>query len=535
MQSNMASPFMDTAEVLSAPFMDYLDAASDFGSHAFEDAMGGVSVFGHAGATLTRTQSDLFPSDQPSSLKNDMNIPSPLQVSLATMHPDDLTVSLEGSSSNTSSSSHASLNKLARDITPLTHAQPQGQSSGDSDSEHGDHARVHESTSEKPDHSASSDTTKHASPPCTPQQTGNHLPDLASGPISNASPTQESVQQMQHLHLNSLQSSPMPMKNVESWSEAYAQTPLISPIHNLVPTSWPMLGLQLGTQNPFTAVGMQDRSMLDLSGMQPSAYQPFVEPPRTQGGTMSPRDSVVGDRGLWPPNMTPQDSTAMMQSVSMMSSTHTKNVSPGRRRANAVCLPRKAQSTPHFQKISYEAVPLPTTAQSPSKSRSTPKTVRRLTSQKRMSVQPTAIVAEPTKMQPGRLRMRGSMAALREANAMQLSSKNATQSTQGVRKPITLSFVNYGIEDAEELCSAVAPSGSYKVPLRGFKDSDEEGDDQAATPPATRSPPDGPSESPAMPHGQASPHPGTTVDAAAPPSEPKLRRATTNLRDFCRT
>lgn len=43
-------------------------------------------------------------------------------------------------------------------------------------------------------------------------------------------------------------------------------------------------------------------------------------------------------------------------------------------------------------------------------------------------------------------------------------------------------FVNYGIEDADELCSAVAPSGSYKVPLKGFggsqyDDQDEDGED----------------------------------------------------------
>lgn len=30
------------------------------------------------------------------------------------------------------------------------------------------------------------------------------------------------------------------------------------------------------------------------------------------------------------------------------------------------------------------------------------------------------------------------------------------------------SFVNYGVEDAQELCAAVAPSGSYKIPLKGY-------------------------------------------------------------------
>ena len=40
-----------------------------------------------------------------------------------------------------------------------------------------------------------------------------------------------------------------------------------------------------------------------------------------------------------------------------------------------------------------------------------------------------------------------------------------------------LSFVNYGMDDADEICSAVAPSGSYKVPLRGFGASSGEDDD----------------------------------------------------------
>jgi hypothetical protein len=35
-------------------------------------------------------------------------------------------------------------------------------------------------------------------------------------------------------------------------------------------------------------------------------------------------------------------------------------------------------------------------------------------------------------------------------------------------RPGKISFVNYGIEDADELCAAVAPSGSYKIPLRGY-------------------------------------------------------------------
>lgn len=44
-------------------------------------------------------------------------------------------------------------------------------------------------------------------------------------------------------------------------------------------------------------------------------------------------------------------------------------------------------------------------------------------------------------------------------------------------------FVNYGMDDADELCAAVAPSGSYKIPLKGFGsgDGDEEGSDGCGT------------------------------------------------------
>lgn len=44
----------------------------------------------------------------------------------------------------------------------------------------------------------------------------------------------------------------------------------------------------------------------------------------------------------------------------------------------------------------------------------------------------------------------------------------------------TFEFINYGIEDADELCSAVAPSGSYKVPLKGYGEEGEEEDDDEA-------------------------------------------------------
>lgn len=52
-------------------------------------------------------------------------------------------------------------------------------------------------------------------------------------------------------------------------------------------------------------------------------------------------------------------------------------------------------------------------------------------------------------------------------------SSSAKSPSVALPQPGKFAFVNYGMEDAEELCSAVAPSGSYKVPLKGYGSSDE--------------------------------------------------------------
>ncbi|ETS61812.1 hypothetical protein PaG_03912 [Moesziomyces aphidis] len=56
-------------------------------------------------------------------------------------------------------------------------------------------------------------------------------------------------------------------------------------------------------------------------------------------------------------------------------------------------------------------------------------------------------------------------------------SKSPTPMATGAAGFSQLAFVNYGMNDADEICSAVAPSGSYKVPLRGFGASSGEEDD----------------------------------------------------------
>lgn len=54
------------------------------------------------------------------------------------------------------------------------------------------------------------------------------------------------------------------------------------------------------------------------------------------------------------------------------------------------------------------------------------------------------------------------------------SASPAVSSPRGTSSPASaggygqISFVNYSIDDADELCSGVAPSGSYKIPLKGF-------------------------------------------------------------------
>ncbi|KAN0060085.1 hypothetical protein ACQY0O_008058 [Thecaphora frezii] len=54
------------------------------------------------------------------------------------------------------------------------------------------------------------------------------------------------------------------------------------------------------------------------------------------------------------------------------------------------------------------------------------------------------------------------------------TSKSPTPAPHSSGGGFALSFVNYGMDDAEELCSAVAPSGSYKVPLKGYGSSGSE-------------------------------------------------------------
>lgn len=382
------------------------------------------------------------------------------------------------------------------------------------------------------------------SPPCTPQQTNRGLPMVGSNsgsqPVStNTSPQQAPIRQMQRMRLHTMHSSPaLVEKPMDMMYESYAHSPLFSHLHGMAPSGWPAaMGFAPNTSHPFSSMGMHAM-----------ATTAFINPSSTQVAGV-PR----GETGAYTPNNAPPSHAQLPESA--------KPVSPSRRRSHvALRAPRKAQSTPLFEAYvpadGHTHVSVPT---SPSKGRSTPKVVRRLASHRRMSNQGTG-TANEGKTFPGRLHMRGSMAALREASAMQASTiKGASASASaagGARKPITLSFVHYGIEDAEELCSAVAPSGSYKVPLRSAKDSDEEGDGDgdgdpdgdgdgelapSAWAPASQSSRHASPNEPTTPQNPSdlmpSPVPYSTSPSTAPirPSAAKpmtLRRTTTNLKDY---
>lgn len=159
------------------------------------------------------------------------------------------------------------------------------------------------------------------------------------------------------------------------------------------------------------------------------------------------------------------------QSQSQAPQTPRGSASPMRRgRPQSGRVPRKVQSTPHFGiEHKFDSSPMKTRGQ---------KGLRKIASNRRMAATYVnhSMTPEAPKRQ-GRLQARGSMAALRQANNLQASMRQSQGQSQ--RRPLTLSFVNYGIEDAEELCAAVAPSGSYKVPLRGHDERESSDPDDA--------------------------------------------------------
>lgn len=438
----------------------------------------------------------------------------------ATLQPDEASGGLESSSSTTSTSSMYSLARTSHAPADTTMRGPFGSgSSADSEHEFGDvwHAAMHAS----PDvpsaiSSTSSESLLRASPMSmrTPNQspaetgTGTSVPVPArkerrsfdahtstppSLPSSHdaahahgvlrppGTPSDRAVSEMAStppasLASQALRSSPVHARTapvvMRGWAEPYMmqQVQALSAMGYTPHTDPGALSHLTGTFAPL--------SMHAMSSAAPQAL--FVDPQSTQAEITSPH-------GSWDPSGTPTSWATRTPTLSTMSLQQALPISPTRRgRPSVAKTPRKAQSTPLFQittmsgaePTTVPAVPGTTT---PGRTRGPQKALRKHTSHRRMNAGAGANTMSPVpdaKAAHGsRLRARGSMMALRQANAMQAAAKPAS----APRKPMTLSFVNYGIDDAEELCSAVAPSGSYKVPLRGYsRDSDgeeEEADD----------------------------------------------------------
>lgn len=456
------------------------------------------------------------------------------------LHPDDVGGPIESSSSATSNSSLVSAQPQPPfSVAPMTEQEFKA-------SRDFVHAELYDSddslsASHGTNHDAGAEITprptpgaQNRSPPQTPLQIQTTEPPLTTpshslSPAASASSLHDPLQQMNQLHLRSFHSSPVLNAPWVSGNDGVSSAPSVFGAMG----SWQsMLGLQPGTPSPFTVMRAQDPVLGMPMGSQ--GFQMFIDPAQTRSRPLS-MDSAAPAGTAAPSALTttpPHRSPPLPHHHQHQQAQPARQLaSPVRRRSGAPRAPRKTQSTPLFQvKPSGDVPPVPVPP-SPNKVRNTPKTIRKLASSKRMSASYQS--AEPAKV-PGRLRMRGSMAALREASALQANVKGSSMQ----RRPMTLSFVNYGIEDAEELCSAVAPSGSYKVPLRGYKGESDDDEQQApnaspqASSPAEPQTPhyrDGQLMSPLSLQPSLPPAPSL---GRPMPTELKRSRTTAVLRDF---
>lgn len=551
----MTSPYTDNIDAYLTSFVDYSEAAPEIGALAFDDgALGAASSASSASfydpsPLLQRVKSDILPSNVEAPLNpNDMF--------------GALTTSMNTSSSSASSTSSAISQPARQNQQPglrrqrKQHFHPSGTNDSDSDLCETDDKHMAFSTPQGT--SFAQTLCMSETPPATPQALSCSLPNSQSTPMTismNTSPSQESIQRLRQLRLSTnlspVRHAPsMTFDQVKSassaWSESmsalhtHAARPVVSMPSCLMatPHSHTQAPHHAASQqvdpcmiHPYSHASLQNLALKNLmhsnsmSTLHHSSHQQpqpptYINPASTQTAISSPgcskqpsNDSSI----LWAPISLTGNSTSyehqqhhhamhMTQSPPPIhpqlspaahapAGAHAKPIqSPsGRRRGSFQRIPRKAQSTPHFSALEGDTSRTASIPSSPCKARSSVKTLRKLQSNRRLNGQGNT-ASEPSKPQTGRLRMRGSMAALREANAM-----HATKQSPAQRRPLTLSFVNYGIEDAEELCSAVAPSGSYKVPLRGFKDSsDDEGEQNNSSPHA-------PPSEPVTPHSRNSP------------------------------
>lgn len=545
----MTSPFVDAMDSFSMSFSEISDPLAEFtsvGSMHFDDALETPKALGSEFPLRSASAADLSAASKqlgPLGTSHTWLTQGSWQCSL---HPDDLGGGLESSSSTASTSSVTSLARATNSTDMLA---GRGRLSGGAESE-SECSEMWSATMQP-----SPDPAKHPSPevptrmrpwpPADLRTPRSAHPELMDAQIKLETPPHTPLNRDATL-AHGKRASATPSDRSEAVTASPAQIPShhTSPIH----VSGSPLALRawneplLPSAHQFSSLGLtpnaEPHSLGHLSGalssfglqpLRPGAPQPLFIDPSSTSGESSARTSI--DATHW--SLTPAMAATSLQSpapISASPSSPTKCLSPSRRaRATTQKAPRKAQSTPMFQIMTMTGVestpPVPSLAASPVRQRASQKALRKHGSNKRMNASgPNSATSTPgDKAQGARLRARGSMMALRQANAMHAASKPAPR-----RPPVALNFVNYGIDDAEELCSAVAPSGSYKVPLRGYRDSDGEEDDEDE-PGAER----GNSPPPLRHAASMDVAPGAAqAPGPQPPAEIKRRRTTAVLRDF---
>ncbi|UZJ54843.1 hypothetical protein CBS101457_004163 [Exobasidium rhododendri] len=150
--------------------------------------------------------------------------------------------------------------------------------------------------------------------------------------------------------------------------------------------------------------------------------------------------------------------------------------------------PVQQQSKPKIKQMRSS----PNMRRSPSSddSSSSTKSLRKIASNRRLTIsksmpfqsENTIIMSSPTKspLKKGKspkLNANFAIPPLPTFASLQQGSPSTSRVASNEGSSSSFQFVNYGVEDADELCSGVAPSGSYKIPLKGFGSAQDDEDD----------------------------------------------------------
>lgn len=272
----------------------------------------------------------------------------------------------------------------------------------------------------------------------------------------------------------SLDTSPaVLMQSPEHAGLAYSPYGLPSPAHTPMPAWNEAMALHhSASMQAMSTLGYPASMQAHPYGALPFGMHSFASSFIAQGTTGdTPHSLPTGMEGAYAQSLTPAMAATSLQSPTALSSTPAspvKLLSPTRRgRMGMPKLPRKAQSTPLFD----VSTPLdmrghPSTSAG---ARGPQKTLRKYASNKRINggapFLATASTSDTKGAGQARLRGRPSMMVLHEANGGPSTSRGpgAKPPNLAHRRPVTLNFINYGINDAEALCAAVAPSGSYRA------------------------------------------------------------------------